>query len=201
MTCLILTYHISFAQETTYEIGGIKVSGANFSETNAIIAISGLKVGDKIQLPGTAIPKAIKALWRLRLFKNVEILKEKEIGDVIFLEIKVEESARLKAYEVEGVKKSKVDNIEALISQHFLKGGIITPNAKANSKNAIEQYFVEDGYPDVKVVIQELPISGPNNEVKLVYHIDRGKRRKVESISFSGNEQVSDKKITEALIY
>ena len=169
------------------------------SESNVIIAVSGLKVGGKIQIPGVAIPNAIKALWRLRLFKNVEVLKEKTVGDVIFLEIKVEESARLSSYEVRGVKKSKVNNIKALIRQHFLKGGIITQNAKANAKNAIVQYFVEDGYPDVQVFIQEIPIPGPKNEVKLLYEIDRGKRLKVASISFNGNTQVSSKKLRKLL--
>lgn len=201
--CIILTFFITlgtvYSQSETYEIGGVKVSGAQVSEPNAIIAVSGLKVGDKIQIPGTAIPKAIKTLWRLRLFKNVEVLKEKTVGDVIFLEIKVEESARLASYEVKGIKKSKVDNIKALIGHHFLKGGIITQNAKANSRNAIEQYFIEDGYPDVQVSIREIPIQSSKNEVKLQYEIDRGKRRKVEEISFSGNKQVSDKKLRKLL--
>ncbi|HKK80224.1 MAG TPA: hypothetical protein VJ933_11375, partial [Phaeodactylibacter sp.] len=70
-----------------YEIGGIKVQGADFSDDNAIISIAGFKVGDKIRIPGPAIQKAIKALWKLRLFTDVQIIKEKTIGDIVFLEI------------------------------------------------------------------------------------------------------------------
>ena len=106
-SCCLLLSVFSFAQETDsmgvfeyaqpkdYEIGGIKVLGANFSDDNAIIGVSGLKVGDKIRIPGPDIQKAIKVLWRLRLFTDVQLIMEKTIGDVVFLELKVQERPRL----------------------------------------------------------------------------------------------------------
>lgn len=81
-----------------FEIGGIRVSGAFFSDENAVIGVSGLAVGDKIKIPGYDIPSALKNLWRLRLFTNVEIVQEKTIGDVIFLEYIVFERPRLSRY-------------------------------------------------------------------------------------------------------
>jgi len=62
-----------YSNPTQFEIGGIKVSGAEFSDENSLIAITGLKVGDEIRVPGTEIPQAIKALWKLRLFTDVQI--------------------------------------------------------------------------------------------------------------------------------
>ncbi len=41
----------------TYEIGGIKVVGNRYSDANAIIGVSGLKVGGKIALPGTDLSR------------------------------------------------------------------------------------------------------------------------------------------------
>ena len=86
---------LQYSEPRDYEIGGIKVLGADFSDDNAIISIAGLQVGDKIRIPGPAIQKGIKALWKLRLFTDVQIIKEKTIGDVIFLEIKVQERPSL----------------------------------------------------------------------------------------------------------
>ena len=38
------------ASAETYEIGGIKVSGLQASERQAILAIAGLRIGDKITI-------------------------------------------------------------------------------------------------------------------------------------------------------
>jgi outer membrane protein insertion porin family len=59
-----------------YEIGGIKVIGAQFTEQSAIIGVTGLQVGKKIKFPGPDVPKAIKSLWKLRLFDDVQVLKD-----------------------------------------------------------------------------------------------------------------------------
>ena len=48
----------SFSRKT-YEIAGITVSGADSYEDFVIIGFSGLDVGDKIEIPGDKITKAI----------------------------------------------------------------------------------------------------------------------------------------------
>ena len=68
-----------------FEIGSLTVVGAKFSDENAIKTISGLRVGDVIQVPGPKITRAVKSLINLKLFTNVEIIQEKIIGEVIFL--------------------------------------------------------------------------------------------------------------------
>ena len=44
----------------TYEIAGIEVQGADSYEDFVLIGFSGLAVGDKIEVPGDQITKAIK---------------------------------------------------------------------------------------------------------------------------------------------
>ena len=57
-----------------YTIAGITVTGAQSFDPNLIISISGLAVGDKVQIPGTDIfGKAISKLWRQSLVSGVEI--------------------------------------------------------------------------------------------------------------------------------
>ena len=70
---------MTYGQAKDFEICGIKVTGAQFTDQNAIIGVSGLQVGKKIKFPGPDIPKAMKALWKLRLFDDVQILKEKTL--------------------------------------------------------------------------------------------------------------------------
>jgi len=186
---------MTYDEPTDYEIGGIKVSGANFSDDNAVIGISGLKVGDKIRLPGPDIPKAIRALWKLRLFTDVQIVQEKTIGDVVFLEIVVQERPRLSRYSYEGVKKSQQDKINEEVDKFLLKGGIVTENVKVNAAEAIDQYFIDKGYLDVDTRVREIADTTRPNSVRLVFNVDRGDRVKIQDITFSGNENVNENKL------
>ncbi|MBK9213927.1 MAG: hypothetical protein IPO14_13555 [Saprospiraceae bacterium] len=51
---------VDFTNTKIYEIGGIKVTGAKFSDENAIISVSGLKNGEKVRVPGEEIGYALK---------------------------------------------------------------------------------------------------------------------------------------------
>ena len=193
-TCLALGFHSAKAQEKNvfdysepkdYEIGGIKVNGANYSDANALIAISGFRVGDKIRIPGGDIPRGVKALWNLRLFTDVKIYKEKTIGEVVFLEIEVTERPQLSRHSFKGVKKTSHDDLNDVVNKFLLKGAIVTKSLKSNTTNAIKKYFVDKGYLDTKVKAREIEDKQGNNKVRLVFDIDRGKKVKIQDITFT----------------
>ncbi len=177
-----------------YEIGGLKVIGANFSDENALLSIAGFKVGDKIRIPGGGIPRAIKNLWKLRLFTDVQIYKEKTIGDVVFLEIYVQERPRLSRHSFTGVKKTTHDDLNDEVNKFLSKGGIVTENIKVNAANGINEYYVGKGFLDVKTDVKEFPDTMRTNSVRLDFIIDKGDRVKVQDITFSGNT-IKDKKL------
>lgn len=186
---------IDYAEAKDYEIGGITVTGAEFSDRNAIVSISGLKVGDKVRIPGEQVGKAIKNLWRLRLFTDVQILLERVIGDVAFLEIRLEERPRLSRYTYRGAKKGFHDDLNEQVDKFLLKGGIVTENVKVNAEEAIREYYVEKGFLDVDIRTYEYPDSLRPNSVYLIFDVDRGDRVKIQDITFSGNESIKDKKL------
>lgn len=64
---------IDYSEPQTYEIGGIEVVGANYTDANGIIALSGLTVGKTIRIPSDQISKAIRKLWKQGLFVDVNI--------------------------------------------------------------------------------------------------------------------------------
>ena len=177
---------IEYSKPKDFEIGGIKVLGAQFSDDNAIIAITGLKVGDKIRVPGEKIYRAIKALWKLRLFTDVQILQEKVIGDVIFLEVHVKERPRLARHSFRNVKKSLHDDLNDDVNKFLLKGGIVTDNIKTNAANAVKDYFIGKGYLDAEVTVEEIPDEKLINAVRLVFEVDKKEKVKIQNITFSG---------------
>ena len=190
---------LDYTEPKDYEIGGVRVTGANYSDANALINIAGFRIGDKIRLPGGDIPRAIKSLWKLRLFTDVQIYQEKRIGDVVFLEIAVTERPRLSRYSYEGVKKSTHDDLNEAIGSFLTKGAIITEDTKQKAANGIRQYFVEKGYLDAEVRVREEEDDARINSVRLVFDVDRKERVKIKEIRIVGNEVVKDKKLKKLL--
>ncbi|MBU6342276.1 MAG: outer membrane protein assembly factor BamA, partial [Bacteroidetes bacterium] len=184
---------ISYNQPKEFEIGGVRVVGTQYADANTLIAISGLRVGDKIRIPGSAFPKAIQALWALHLFTDVQINRERTVGEKVFIEIAVKELPRYTRHTFTGVKKSKHDDLNGIITKYLQKGAILTENIKATLINSIENYFVEKGFLNAKVKILSFKDERSTNGNRLEFVIDQGKRVKIRDIRFYGNEHIKAK--------
>ena len=60
-----------------YMIGGINFSGNSNLESNTILSLIDLNVGDNIFVPGEEIPTAIKTLWKQNMFSDIQIFQTK----------------------------------------------------------------------------------------------------------------------------
>lgn len=182
-----------------YEIGGISVVGAKYSDANALRTVAGLRVGEKIRIPGPETAAAIKNLWKLKLFTDVQIVKERTAGDLVFLQIRVQERPRLTTHSFKGAKKTDHDDLNLEVNRFLVKGGIVTENVKRSAARAIEKYYIGKGYLDAKVKVEEIPDTKHINAVKLVFDIHRGKRVRIKDIVFEGNETVPARKLRRKL--
>jgi len=187
--------HVDYAEKNIYEIGEVKISGANYSDENAIRIVSGLKKGSKVSIPGPFIKKAIQNLWRQKLFTDIQIVQEKIIGDVVFLQIIVKERPRLSRYMYTGTKKVYEEDLNTLLKPFLLRGGIVTDATKTNAITAIKGFFVKKGFLDVEVETYEKPDDKAKNAIILEFAIDRNERIKVEDIVITGNKAATDKKL------
>lgn len=131
-------------QRNTLKILGIAVEGNKSSDINTIIVSSGLKVGDEIQIPGDKTINAIKNLWALNIFSDVQILVDKEVADGVFLVIKVQEHPRVEKVVIEGNDKIDTDDIEKKIT--FLRGTILKPQEVSKLIQRINKLYEEEGY-------------------------------------------------------
>jgi outer membrane protein insertion porin family len=152
-------------------------------------------VGDRIRIPGGDIPRAVRSLWKLSLFTDVQIYQEKTIGDVVFLEIVVKERPRLTTHSFKGVKKSAHDDLNEEVNKYLIKGGIVTEAVKVNAANSIEKYYREKGFYDASVKVEEQNDTSRINSVRLVFDIDRGRKVKIQDITFTGNVNVKARKL------
>jgi TonB-dependent SusC/RagA subfamily outer membrane receptor len=100
------TVEISMTSPGKYTIADIEVSGIRYLDETVLIQLSGLKVGETIELPGEAITNAVKKLWQPELFSDVRITASKIVGDDIWLDIYLQEQYK----DSQNTIKGKVTN-------------------------------------------------------------------------------------------
>ena len=189
--------HVNYASPSEYKIGGITVSGTQYLDPDILISLSGLSVGDEIVIPGETLSLSIKNLWQQNLFTDIKIYISKIIGSTVFLEIALQEKARLSRFALMGVKKSEAEDIREKI--RLIKGRVVNENTNINTVKTIKDYYKEKGFLNVKVTIREVPDTILTNSVLLEIDIDKGKKVKIEKITFHGNVQMTSKKLGKAM--
>ena len=193
---LFLVSNLFAQQQEVYKILGISVEGNTVVQPSAIIANSGLKVGDEISftrvgnilISGDKIRNAIKQLWALRVFKKVSIEIENQVGDGVYLLIRVEEYPRLDDVIVEGAKAISVKDIKNKIN--LVRGQVIAENRLTSIANDIRKAYEEKGYFLVDVKFDIIPTKEGRANLKV--SINEGKKISIKKIIFEGNVKVKD---------
>ena len=181
----------------TYEIAGIEVEGADSYEDFVLIGFSGLAVGDKIEVPGAQITKAIKRFWKQGLFSNVKIKAKKIEGNKIWLVIELAQRPRISEVRYEGLKKSEREDIE--IKAGIRQGSQMTPNVEDHAKTVIKKYFADKGFHNAEVhVIQKADADHPGY-VRVLVAVDKKAKTKVGKIYITGNHALTHRQINKAM--
>lgn len=185
--------NLDYKNPQEYEIGGITVSGVKFLDHSVLISLSGLQVGQTIEVPGEKISKAINNLWEQGLFSDVEIKATKIIANKIFLDIYLQERPRLAAFYFKGIRKSKATDIKEKLN--LVRGTQVTKNKIQRAVNTIKNFFIDKGYLDTEVNVIQKPDTTLNNHVTLGFEIDKKERVKIASINFHGNTVFKDRQL------
>jgi outer membrane protein insertion porin family len=140
-----------FAQlnRTSYNILGISVEGNNTADATTIIANSGLREGKEIEIPGDATNDAIKRLWALGIFEDIQIIIDKKVSDGVFLLIKVKELSRVEKTIIRGNDELDEDDIEKEIS--FVSGQTLKPQEINRIILKVKDLYEEDGFLNAKI--------------------------------------------------
>ena len=178
----------------TYIIAGINVTGSRAYDRNLIISISGMAVGDKVQLPGSDLfAKAITKLWKQSLVSDVKINLTGLQDNNLFVEIEMTERPRLLDFTFTGVKKGEKDDLEKKVA--LSKDRVLTENMKLSAVEAIRKFYYDKGFRKVEIEMEEKVVSGVSNAVSLTFKIKKGNKVRINSINFTGNETVTDQKL------
>ena len=175
------------------EIGGITVKGVSDYEDAILINLSGLNVGQRIEVPGNEITEAVKRYWKHGLFSEVSITADSIVDSQIYLCIHLALRPRITSIEYHGVKKSERNDLESKLG--MTKGMSLTKNIIDRAKILARKYFDDKGYKNAEIEISQHDDVTGKNQVVLEVNIDKKEKMRVRRIIFEGNEKLSDKKI------
>ena len=191
---LVLTGPLGFAQQRAaqevYKILGVSVEGNTLSDPAAIIANSGLKIGDEITVPGEQVSQAIRRLWGLKLFDDIQISIDRQAGNGVYLLITVKELPRYDHTVFSGRKEISEDDINKKIN--LVRGQVFQPQEIARITREIKKLYENEGYLLAKVTIEATPVDTAKNRIALQITIDEGNEVQVDHIRFSGNTAFAD---------
>lgn len=184
---------LSYANPREFEIADIEVTGLETIDKNALISLSGLKVGDKVRIPSQTTSNAIKKLWNRGIIGNVALYISKVEGDKAYLVLELTERPRLTRIFLKGVNKTQETDIKENLD--LIKGKIVSDAVLKNAELTVKDYFVDKGFLNTDVRIEQQKDSIITNGVLLNIHVDKKSKVRINRITFIGNEDISDDKL------
>ena len=169
------------------------MAGADNYEDYIVIGYSGLKKGDRIEIPGNDVTTAVKRLMRQGLFAQAQIIVEKMAGNKVWLLINLRTQPRISEVKYNGMKKGEREDLQKRLN--LMKGNQITQNIVNRATAIVKKYFEEKGFgnADVKINLQE--DLSKKNEMIVNIDVDKHQKVKVHKIYITGNEVLSDGKL------
>jgi outer membrane protein insertion porin family len=185
--------NLNYANPGEYVIAGIEVTGLSVLDKNAMIALTGLKVGDKIKIPGDAVTTAIRRLWKQGLVGDATISVQKIEGDNVWLVIKLAERPRLTNFYFVGIRKGQETSLKEDLT--LIRGKIVNDAMLRNTELAVKKFFVKKGYLNTEVkIIQELDTISTDG-IRLRIVVNPKSKVKINKILVEGNDNIPDAKI------
>ncbi len=188
---------INYNLPKKYTIGGITVTGVQYLNSSVLISLSGLQVGDKIEVPGEKFHSAMDKLWQQGLFEDVKIVATRIQDDQIFLDIRLTERPRMSKFSFSGVRKGEADDLRDKVK--ISRGDVVTDNLINRVRNTIIKHYVGKGYFDASVIITQVKDTNLINNVALNIDVKKGGKVKIDKINIVGNKEVSELTLKSAL--
>jgi len=183
---------LDYSKPRSFRIAEISAVGLTTLDENAIISLSGLRVDDKITVPGDQISNALKKLWGQGIIGDVKILVTKIEGDDIHLLLELTERPRFSRVEFTGVNKTQESELRDKVK---IRGRVVRDDVLNNAQRNIRQYFVDKGFLNTEVKVVQVRDTTLPNSVLLRFDVVKNAKVRINEIDISGNENISDRKI------
>ena len=138
----ILFINIDAYAQQDVNLLGVEVEGNALAAETMIRYTSGLRQNELINV--TDFSRAVKRLWQLGLFKDVQIVIDKETAEGLFITILVEENPILGSIIYNGNKRLKDKQLQDELELY--KGQRIKPHSLVESISKLKKFYAGDGF-------------------------------------------------------
>lgn len=181
----------------SYKISDIVVQGTVSTSQSAVIAFSGIRIGDSFQQGSELFATAIKNLHKRKIFKDVEIYAQPTGGDQITVVIRIEELPRIGTIVVKG--NDEIGQNDLLEKSEVRVGDIASPYAINRAERSMVSKYEEEGY---LFSVVESSIGDERDSlgrVRVEFRVNEGPEVKIGSVNILGNVQVEDSDVKGAM--
>lgn len=186
----------SYDKPKRYYINDITITGAKYVDHAVLLSMAGIGVGDSITIPGNQTAKIMKKYCENGLFSDVQLSATRIEGDKIYLNIHLQEQARIAGISFTGVRKGEEKDLRELMKLRV--GGAITESILDNCVRILKKHYRAKAFLNVDVRIAQRPDSAMTNGQHLVFHVHKNDKVKIGDITFEGNNTFTDRKLRRA---
>ncbi len=169
----------------SFKLKEVRVEGNVATSQNMVLYTAGLQNGQEVSTED--FRRAVKRLWELGVFSNIQIHFDGETPEGILISIEVEESPVLAEVIFNGNKKIKDKKFKSELS--FQRGMRIKPNFINKTINKMKGLYKEKGYFLVEIEGEMKPsvVGSEEGKKDVVFTIKEGKKVKIKDIQIRGN--------------
>jgi outer membrane protein insertion porin family len=188
---------IDYSNPRECVISGLTVSGVNYLNSDQILSLTGLAIGDTISIPGEELTSIVKRLFLQRFFSDVGVYVDSLVGNNAYLNINIVERPRVSRWNYQGVKKGERTDIEERVK--LRRGSELSDYVIKSSCDIIKRYYVEKGFLNTEVVATHSEDTTIKNAVQVTFNVDRKQKVHIQQINFIGSEHLSIHKMRFAM--
>ena len=194
---LLLYFFCVFLQaQSTIKILDVEIEGNVVTTDRMIRYTASLKIGNKVN-PGD-FSKAVKRLWRLGMFSDIQIRLDEETEKGIKITIIVEETPILGKISFKGNKKIKDSQLEEKLM--LVSGQRLKLNTIHEKIQELKTIYAEKGFLLVEIeseLSQAENVRSNDSKIleitkDLTFNIKENRKVKIVSIELNGNKSFSD---------
>lgn len=181
-----------------YVIDDIVITGVEHMDKSLLVNLSGLRAGQEVAIPGDEITQSVKRYLNNGLFSDVKMYyRPTEQKDHVVIEVALKERPRLSHVNFIGLKRSDVRDVQDKVA--IMEGAQVTPFLVKRAEKYVKDFFVDKGFFNVEVKVNQRNDPELDNHVILDVVVDKKDKVKVHKLRFKGNNVMTYRQLNRAM--
>ncbi len=184
---------MDYTRPGRYVVRDVRVHGSRYYDPEMMKTVMGLIPGDSITLPGTYVSEAIRKVWKMMYFSDVQIVTTPEEGsDGVSFDVWLTERPRVLRWTYEGVRKSEATELAENLK--LRAGGELSDFVLDKNRYFITKYFSDKGFRNAEVT-PRITNDTLRNYVNVAFVVNKGPKVRVGAINITGNEEFTARRL------